>query len=60
MARQKAIFDEPKVEVLVKVVQGLAMIDPLTGTTYTTAPTLVRRPSSWVDTHLELGNLIRV
>lgn len=45
---------------MVKIAYGLAMVDPLTQAVYTHSPTPVLCPSSWVSTHLALGNLVEV
>ena len=56
-APKPQVAEEP---IKVKIVHGLAMVDPLTQAIYTHTPSPVLHPSSWVSTHLELGNLVRV
>ena len=37
---------------------GCTMIDPLTGEVYTHYLRPLLKPSSWVDAHMKLGNLV--
>ena len=57
--KKAEIVERPQKQVrLVNPYLGCAMVDPRTGETYTHYLRPLLKPSSWVDAHLKLGNLV--